>query len=76
MGSAKSNESCYFHKALANYFSIQRQTIVSQFYQLDRLVVEGGKTVCHTLSAPAPMRWFPDRSADTLLTGQTEGEKQ
>lgn len=23
---------------------IQRQTIVSQFYQLDRLVVEGGKT--------------------------------
>lgn len=23
---------------------LQRQTIVSQFYQLDRLVVEGGKT--------------------------------
>ncbi|PQE15209.1 putative ISD11 Iron-Sulfur Desulfurase-interacting protein [Rutstroemia sp. NJR-2017a WRK4] len=25
--------------------SMKRQTVVSQFYQLDRLVVEGGKTV-------------------------------
>lgn len=25
---------------------IQRQTVVSQFFQLDRLVVEGGKSVC------------------------------
>jgi hypothetical protein len=24
--------------------SSQRQTVISQFYQLDRLVVEGGKT--------------------------------
>ena len=24
--------------------SLQRQTVVSQFFQLDRLVVEGGKT--------------------------------
>lgn len=24
---------------------IQRQTVISQFYKLDRLVVEGGKTV-------------------------------
>ena len=24
---------------------LQRQTVVSQFFQLDRLVVEGGKTV-------------------------------
>ena len=24
---------------------MKRQTVVSQFYQLDRLVVEGGKTV-------------------------------
>ena len=24
---------------------MQRQTVVSQFFQLDRLVVEGGKTV-------------------------------
>jgi hypothetical protein len=23
---------------------VQRQTVISQFYQLDRLVVEGGKT--------------------------------
>lgn len=23
---------------------MQRQTVISQFYQLDRLVVEGGKT--------------------------------
>jgi hypothetical protein len=27
-------------------FSAQRQTIISQFFQLDRLVVEGGKSVC------------------------------
>ena len=25
---------------------LQRQTVVSQFYQLDKLVVEGGKSVC------------------------------
>jgi hypothetical protein len=29
---------------LAKY-GIQRQTVVSQFFQMDRLVVEGGKTV-------------------------------
>lgn len=28
----------------ANAMSLQRQTVVSQFFQLDRLVVEGGKT--------------------------------
>ena len=28
---------------------IQRQTVVSQFFQLDRLVVEGGKSVCSTV---------------------------
>ena len=30
----------------ADHVCQQRQTVVSQFYQLDRLVVEGGKTVC------------------------------
>ena len=29
----------------ADNCGVQRQTVVSQFYQLDRLVVEGGKTV-------------------------------
>lgn len=38
----------YFRNTQLIYSSIQRQTIVSQFYQLDRLVVEGRKTVCHT----------------------------
>lgn len=28
---------------------LQRQTTVSQFFQLDRLVVEGGKTVCDSI---------------------------
>lgn len=26
--------------------ALQRQTVVSQFYQIDKLVVEGGKSVC------------------------------
>lgn len=30
----------------------QRQTVVSQFFQLDRLVVEGGKSVCIPLEQP------------------------
>ena len=29
------------------FFFKQRQTVVSQFFQLDRLVVEGQETVCH-----------------------------
>lgn len=31
-------------------FLLQRQATVSQFFQIDRLVVEGGKSVCITLS--------------------------
>jgi hypothetical protein len=34
----------------ADTFLKQRQTIISQFYQLDRLVVEGGKSVRLTLA--------------------------
>lgn len=30
---------------------MQRQTVISQFYQLDRLVVEGGASVCFSLSS-------------------------
>lgn len=30
---------------------VQRQTVVSQFYQLDRLVVEGGRAVSFALSS-------------------------
>ena len=33
----------------------QRQTIVSQFYQMDKLVVEGGISVCNHLFAPYPL---------------------
>ena len=33
-------------KGLKELRMMKRQTVVSQFYQLDRLVVEGGKTVC------------------------------
>jgi hypothetical protein len=32
-------------RIMADAFLEQRQTVVSQFYQLDRLVVEGGKSV-------------------------------
>lgn len=32
-------------------FCVQRQTVVSQFFQLDRLVVEGGKTVSFHLQS-------------------------
>lgn len=32
-------------KGLRELQVMRRQTVVSQFYQLDRLVVEGGKTV-------------------------------
>ncbi|KAF2110076.1 hypothetical protein BDV96DRAFT_584289 [Lophiotrema nucula] len=31
-------------KGIKELQSLKRQTVVSQFYQLDRLVVEGGKT--------------------------------
>lgn len=30
---------------MADIYRVQRQTVVSQFFQLDKLVVEGGKTV-------------------------------
>lgn len=32
----------------------QRQTVVSQFFQLDRLVVEGGMSVCFYPPTGAP----------------------
>lgn len=32
------------HGRFANDWTVQRQTVVSQFFQLDKLVVEGGKT--------------------------------
>jgi hypothetical protein len=35
---------------MADTFLEQRQTVVSQFYQLERLVVEGGKSVRHKLA--------------------------
>ena len=38
-------------KSALTRWSIQRQTVVSQFFQLDRLVVEGQKTVSRTLAA-------------------------
>ncbi|KAF1344736.1 hypothetical protein BDV97DRAFT_402498 [Delphinella strobiligena] len=32
------------HKGIRELQALKRQTVVSQFFQLDRLVVEGGKT--------------------------------
>ncbi len=34
------------------FWGLQRQTVVSQFYQLDRLVVEGQRTVSGPLRFP------------------------
>lgn len=49
-------------------FLMQRQTVVSQFYQLDRLVVEGGKTVCaFCLLCFAPL-------TDVRLQGKETGD--
>jgi len=36
-------------KGLKELQMMKRQTVVSQFFQMDRLVVEGGKTVCEAL---------------------------
>jgi len=61
------------------YSSIQRQTVVSQFYQLDRLVVEGGKTVCNALKYLRSLLRSGDsfkNGADTLLLGQANREKK
>lgn len=53
------------------FLCVQRQTIVSQFYQIDRLVVEGGISVC------IPRIWKLD-SGDVLdthaFTGQADGK--
>ena len=46
----------------ADVSKTQRQTVVSQFFQLDRLVVEGGKTVSaigHCLAFEAPVEYGP-----------------
>ncbi|KIX92211.1 uncharacterized protein Z520_12092 [Fonsecaea multimorphosa CBS 102226] len=40
----------FMQKGLKELQMLKRQTVVSQFYQLDRLVVEGGKTVCTPFS--------------------------
>lgn len=41
----------------ADLSGVQRQTVVSQFYQLDRLVVEGGKTVRSNPHNPLATLW-------------------
>lgn len=35
----------FYLRNLLTASNLQRQTVISQFFQLDRLVVEGGKTV-------------------------------
>ncbi len=53
-------------------FSTQRQTVVSQFFQLDRLVVEGQKTVL----APSQISMAAaDRLADMYLQGKQTGDE-
>lgn len=43
----KSRRMSVFEELKADLSSMtQRQTVISQFYQLDRLVVEGGLSVC------------------------------
>jgi hypothetical protein len=58
--------------------SIQRQTIVSQFYQLDRLVVEGGKAVRQTPDHPTfySVLSLPDDDADGSYLGQANRERK
>ena len=41
-----SDEGTKGREAAAN-LGLQRQTVIGQFYQLDRLVVEGGLSVCY-----------------------------
>jgi hypothetical protein len=61
------------------YSSIQRQTVISQFYQLDRLVVEGGKPVRQAPDDPAfptGKWWPPDNDADDPCVGQANRQKK
>jgi hypothetical protein len=55
---------------MADKFLEQRQTIVSQFYQLDRLVVEGGKSVRLTLAVLVLTAPLPKDLLLTLRSGQ------
>ncbi len=41
-------------KGLRELRMMKRQTVISQFYQLDRLVVEGQKTVRFLPNSPFP----------------------
>lgn len=47
----------------ANIF-LQRQTVVSQFFEMDKLVVEGGLSVCHTV----------DDSSAVVITDKFSGK--
>lgn len=48
--------------------AVQRQTVISQFYQMDRLVVEGGISVCGRVGS-----WHHGReSADSFVQGKDE----
>ncbi|KAL9624195.1 MAG: hypothetical protein Q9160_001442 [Pyrenula sp. 1 TL-2023] len=49
---------------------LKRQTVVSQFYQLDRLVVEGGKTVSETWET-----WVMGDGALTVEQGKQTGNE-
>lgn len=68
----------------------QRQTVVSQFYQLDRLVVEGQKTVgppffsstlivitlhlCITVLSSSSSTAYPALGSDSLFQGKQTGD--
>jgi hypothetical protein len=49
---------------------LQRQTVISQFYQLDKLVVEGQKTVSHGVRHGKPIC-----PANAMMQGKETGDK-
>lgn len=49
---------------------LKRQTVVSQFYQLDRLVVEGGKTVSLAIEDV-----IPEESVTDDCLGEADGQR-
>ena len=59
-------------RVLILLFNFQRQTVVSQFFQLDRLVVEGQKTVS-LLSPNASCNFMLMPLTQLLATGETDG---
>lgn len=56
----------------------QRQTVIGQFYQLDRLVVEGGISVRHHLGAAiqSASKTNMQQGKDTAKDGEVVRQKE